>query len=419
MFFDRKYTTDCHIYNMLETAPRHMSFHTPGHKAGKWDITELSFSDNLADPKGVILRAQDDIACILGARKSFILTDGSTSGVLSMMHAARPQKLLFATAAHESVYNACRLFSIEEVTIPNRTVGIIPQQPTATEIESALEREKCDGVLLTSPDYYGNIADYEQIKAVCHRHGAILICDGAHGAHLHGTNKYAGNFCDMWVDGVHKSLPAMTQGAVVSAKTEEFSDRLEESVSLFRTTSPNYLIMASVEYAVKYPRMPKKEKKSEEIKRKYGAYENADWSKIVLFYGKDAKKACAYIEGMGLYPEFCDGENILFYLSPATPYRQLCILEKTLAGMGPMLKKAQSEVCLPGEKVKIERETEMISLEDGEGRVSAANAGLFPPCVPVISCGKTISKEDIERLKEAGSTYGMRDGKICVYVRTE
>jgi riboflavin kinase/FMN adenylyltransferase len=61
----------------------------PGHQTGQWDITELSFSDNLSAPRGCIAEAEADIATILGAYKSFILTDGSTSGVLSMLYAAK------------------------------------------------------------------------------------------------------------------------------------------------------------------------------------------------------------------------------------------------------------------------------------------------------------------------------------------
>lgn len=52
----------------------------------------------------------------------------------------------------------------------------------------------------------------------------------------------------------HKSLPALTQGALVSAKTPALAEALAEAADIFRTTSPSYPIMASVEYAVKYPR---------------------------------------------------------------------------------------------------------------------------------------------------------------------
>ena len=68
---------------------KHLSFHTPGHKAGKWDITELAYSDNLSSPSGCIAEAERDVAQILGAKKSFILTDGSTAGVLAMLYAAK------------------------------------------------------------------------------------------------------------------------------------------------------------------------------------------------------------------------------------------------------------------------------------------------------------------------------------------
>ena len=65
---------NCKIYQMLFKSgkEKHLSFHTPGHKAGKWDITELAYSDNLSAPKGCILQAEKDIATILGAEKSFI-----------------------------------------------------------------------------------------------------------------------------------------------------------------------------------------------------------------------------------------------------------------------------------------------------------------------------------------------------------
>ena len=73
---------------MLTKAARgtHLSFHTPGHKHPKWDLTELSFSDCLADPTGCLLRAREDVEKIVGAKGSEFLTDGSTSGVYSLLY---------------------------------------------------------------------------------------------------------------------------------------------------------------------------------------------------------------------------------------------------------------------------------------------------------------------------------------------
>ena len=102
----------CHIYGMLakHAKRKHLSFHTPGHKIGKWDITELSFSDNLSCPRGCIAEAEKDIAQILGANTAFILTDGSTSGVLSILHVAKTygvKTVAVEEHAHKSVLNGC------------------------------------------------------------------------------------------------------------------------------------------------------------------------------------------------------------------------------------------------------------------------------------------------------------------------
>ena len=60
---DKKTLKTCRIFSMLSTHARgkHLSFHTPGHKVGRWDITELSFSDNLASPTGCIALAEREI----------------------------------------------------------------------------------------------------------------------------------------------------------------------------------------------------------------------------------------------------------------------------------------------------------------------------------------------------------------------
>ncbi len=414
--FDKRYTENCRIYNMLKNAPKHLSFHTPGHKRAGWDITELSFSDNLSNPTGVLKEAQADIARILGAEKSFILTDGSTCGVLAMLYAAKVKKLVFPACSHKSVYNACKLLGIEKIILQNSFLNGAPQQPTAEEIEKAVVCERADGVLVTSPDYYGNIAKLKAISDVCQRHGCALLCDGAHGAHLRGSPLHASNYCDLWVDGAHKSLPAITQGAVVSAKGERFCKNLEEGVDIFRTSSPNYILMASVEYAVKYPVKERIIRAAEGLKKALRAYKNDDWSKIVIYYGENAQKANAFLESQGVYPEFCDGENIMFYLSPATPLAHLKKLKAILFSLEPLRLNGQKEPTMPayngGKRVK---NTLLVPLQDGVGRTCAKNAGLFPPCIPVVSEGQIIEVEHIRKLQNAKNTYGLIENKITVY----
>lgn len=399
----------CHIYQMLKTQKRHVSFHTPGHKRAGWDITELSYSDNLSAPTGCIARAETDIAEVLGADKSFILTDGSTAGVLSMLYAYKKAgfaRLAIPDYAHKSVKNGCKLLGITPIEYTRQSLYF--------DVESLVN--VADGLLLVSPDYYGNIPDLKRIKTACEVGGKPLLIDGAHGGHLHYDEAlYAGSVAEMWVDGVHKSLPAFTQGAVVSAKTPVWSQRLLEAVDVFRTTSPSYPIMASVEYAVKYPR---NEVLETAVRTAVAGKERIkvakDWTKICVRGGKHAFAIQTELERLGIYAEFCDGDILMFYLSPATKIRQvnklIRVLEKTFIKY-PYIEEEQAPAPILS---PVLGETERLRLTDAVGRICAKDCGLFPPCVPLIKAGERITERKLALLQKASNVYGLTNGEITV-----
>ena len=418
---------DCKIYQMLRAhacAP-HLSFHTPGHKVGAWDITELSYSDNLSCPRGCIMEAEKDIANILGASKSFLLTDGSTSGILSMLYAAKSlgaRTVAFCEESHKSVFNGCALLGLTPLLYPAVKKDGIPYAPTmyALKKENKEVLAQADALLITSPDYYGNVADLAEIRKYCDENGKLLLIDGAHGGHLHfDKNLYAGAYADMWVDGAHKSLPALTQGAVVSARTEKEAAALEKAVDVFRTTSPSYPIMASVEYAVKYPR----NEDLEEAVRAYvieseRVYPSKDWTKLCVKFGGFAFEAEKDLEKEGIFAEFCDGNVLTFYLSPATEMTDFQRLQSALARL---FKKYPSYVCVETESAVFvtEGEKEWVDLSESVGRICAGICGLFPPCVPLFQVGERITEEKTERLKKAGNVFGLKNGKILVLKEEE
>lgn len=422
---------ECKIYQMLfkHAKKKHLSFHTPGHKKGKWDITELSYSDNLSSPKGCIAQAEKEIAKILGAHKSFIVTDGSTAGVMSMLYAAKTlgvQSVAVFSGSHKSVFNGCKLTGITPLIYTGREGDEMPKPPTVYELKRDFAGllEKADAWIITSPDYYGNVAELSALREYCDQTGKLLLIDGAHGGHLHFDKKlYAGAYADMWVDGVHKSLPAFTQGAVVSAKNEKCAKALLEGVNLFRTTSPSYPIMASVEYAVKYPR-------NEALEREVQAYvdgceriyKSADWTKLCVFFGENAFDVEKELQAKGIYPEFCDGNVVMFYLSPATKRKEFAALKRALERLfikypySP--RKSVESVHTPLVYIK-NKETEWIKTEEAEGRICAGDCGLFPPCTPLIRAGERIEKEKLLLLKKAANVYGIVEGKILVLKETE
>ena len=429
MLKEKKVLKDCKIYQMLVAQSKrpHLSFHTPGHKNAKWDITELAYSDNLSCPSGCIAEAEKDLARLLGAKRSFLLTDGSTSGVLSMLYTAKRlgAKTIFACEeSHKSLFNGAKTLGLELLLYPRFYKGKIPYEPTVYELKEQFGAllERADAVFITSPDYYGNVADLEGLANYCKENRKLLLIDGAHGGHLHFEKKlHASAAADMWVDGVHKSLPALTQGAVVSAKDEKTAEALREAVDVFRTTSPSYPIMASVEYAVKYPRNERLEKAMKIYQENEPrVYKNQDWTKLCAVIGKGAFEGEKQLQKEGIYPEFCDGNVIMFYLSPATKikdFKKLTDRLKKLFAKYPLEREEIDKNTIqrvPAPVFFAKDEQEWVDLNGAEGRVCALNCGLFPPCTPLLCAGDTITKEKIALLQSADNTFGLQEGKIAV-----
>ncbi len=418
---DEKTWGKCHILRMLEShaGQEHYSYHTPGHKVNGYDITELAYSDNLSCPQGVIALAERDIAEILGADGSFILTDGSTSGVLSMLYALREagvKKVAAPILSHKSFWNGCMLLGLTPVTFETPTEAV-PCRLTATDVYEALNG--ADALFLTSPDYYGNVADLAKIKRLCLSWGKPLIIDGAHGGHLHAhKDRYAGAYADMWVDGVHKSLPALTQGAVVSAKGR-FVELLKQAVDIFRTTSPSYPIMGSVEYAVKYPINRELEQAVTEWKKgRETCYNNDDYTKLCLFV-KDGFEAEKMAQERGIYPEFSEENLLCFYLSPAQTIEDLLRVQRfaeELKEMGMLLpEKDVKRVHAPLFLQDVEgMAVEKVPLFESVGRTCAQVCGLFPPCLPLIRKGEIITAEKVNALMGASNRFGIENDTIKV-----
>ena len=438
---------DCKIYQVLSESAKkkHLSFHTPGHKIGKWDITELSFSDNLSCPRGCIAEAERDIANCIGAKKSFILTDGSTSGVLSMLYAAKTlgvQSIAFCQNSHKSIFNGCQMLGLTALIYPSEEREKIPFPPTMSALNTKFGSvlSAADALFFTSPDYYGNVADLAAVREYCDKTGKLLLIDGAHGGHLHfDKDLYAGAYADMWVDGVHKNLPAFTQGALVSARTDLAAEALRKAVDIFRTTSPSYPIMASVEYAVKYPRNETLEKSVRDFANNNPRiYLGADWTKLCVVFGNSAFEVEKELENQGVYAEFCDGHTLMFYLSPATTAKQWISLQKILIGLFekyPLASAQVSQTTEISQKEQILQEfeeqntpslpscsqyaTEWVAISQTNGRICALQCGMFPPCTPLLTDGERVTSEKLRLLEKSSNVFGLKDGKMLVYVEKE
>lgn len=245
-------------------------YHMPGHKRqgmdalpqqlAALDITEIEGFDNLHQPQGVLRRLQQYTAGVYGAEETYYLVNGSTCGILSAISAAVPMggRLLIARNCHKSVYHGAYLRRLQlsylyPALVPE--VGIC-EAVSPQQVREALEREPdINGVLIVSPTYEGRIAEVEEIAAVVHSHGVPLIVDEAHGAHLGFHPAFADSSsragADLVVTSVHKTLPAMTQTALLHVNGSLVDRRLvRRFLRIYQSSSPSYVLMASIDNAV-------------------------------------------------------------------------------------------------------------------------------------------------------------------------
>ncbi len=247
-------------------------YHMPGHKRMHWgelpeemyrrDITEIDGFDNLHQPEGILRELQEHAALLYGAEESFYLVNGSTSGILSAISAALPKggRILMARNCHKAAYHAAYL---RELSISYLYPGVMEEYDIfdvvlPEQVREVLEREPDIGaVLVVSPTYEGRISDIGEIARVVHEKGLPLIVDEAHGAHLGFSGEFAVNSCkagaDIVIHSVHKTLPALTQTALLHVNGCRI-DRmlLRRFLHIYQSSSPSYLLMASIDNALEY-----------------------------------------------------------------------------------------------------------------------------------------------------------------------
>ncbi len=409
----------------------------PGHKgkcvknianAYECDITELSFSDNLANPETIIKKAQADLAKLCGAKRSFILTGGSTLGVITMCYVASRlgNKLIVERSAHKSVFNCLKLFNISPLFFDFEKDNFENCEYLKVADNGVI------GALITSPNYFGKSLSLEKISNVLKQKGKLLFIDGAHGGHFARFNSanYAGRFADIWVDGVHKTMHALTQGALLNLNDLNLEDAVREGLDVFSTSSPSYPIMASVENSVKtlfeYTEKQKNTYKSNLSvvldaieKRGFLPQIYDDLLKVTLNTRNENGVAIGkYFESQGVFAELAGENLILFMFSLEFSRRDAHKLAKIILNT-PVFEHDYKQIETVSPKMKlsyltaVNSKSEWVDLKSANNKICAKNAGLFPPCSPLIIAGE-IFNDSVIRALSVQNTFGVVNGKVKV-----
>ncbi|QYR21695.1 aminotransferase class I/II-fold pyridoxal phosphate-dependent enzyme [Paenibacillus sp. sptzw28] len=259
---------------------RPVSYHVPGHKYGQSveklktvdphaveifqsimsiDVTELSVTDDLHMPTGVIAEAEELAAQTFGAEKTYFLVGGSTAGNIAMLLATcNPEDIIIVQRnVHKSILNGLSLSGARAVFVASQRSSEIGMNgiPSLPDIEEALGMyPEARAVLISNPSYYGVSIDLRPYAELVHKHGIPLLVDEAHGAHyglhpeLPRSALQAG--ADVVVQSTHKTLPALTLGAMLHTQGARIDrDALRHSLAIVQSSSPSYPIMASLDIA--------------------------------------------------------------------------------------------------------------------------------------------------------------------------
>ena len=249
------------------------------------DFTEAKDLDDMHEPEAFIADSLAEMKKVYGTYATYMLVNGSTSGLMTAIHAVcrRGDVLLMARNCHKAVYNAvCMRGIYPEYLIPEYVdvechddadsgLSIDREDPvkmesdilggiSADEVERKIEELAANGrkpraVMITSPTYEGVISDIRKISDVVHRHGIYLIVDEAQGAHLRFMNGHETAMeqgADIVIESLHKTMPALTQTSLLHVMAPELDDRIRRYLQIFQTSSPSYIFMQSMEKAVAF-----------------------------------------------------------------------------------------------------------------------------------------------------------------------
>lgn len=245
-------------------------FHMPGHKRNTdlmgdilpyaLDITEIDGFDDLHHAEDILLSLERRLSELYGTEKSWLLINGSTAGILaSIMGTVREgDHVLVARNCHRSVYHglmmsrAIPVYLYPDLCADAPVSGCISPE----QVEEALTKDpKIKAVILTSPTYEGIVSDVRRICEAAHGRHIPVIVDEAHGAHLGFHPAFPESAvlqgADLVVQSLHKTLPAMTQTAVLHRQGDWIdSSRVKRFLDIVQTSSPSYVLMASADVCV-------------------------------------------------------------------------------------------------------------------------------------------------------------------------
>lgn len=419
-------------------------FHVPGHKQGRGappalraalgeqglalDLTEAPGLDDLHAPAGCIAEAQALAAAAFGAGRSHFLVGGTTAGLHALILAAcRPgDTILVPRHAHRSVLGGLILAGARPHYLrPDVDPDLdLPLGVAPSELAAALGAAPgARAVLLVHPTYHGVPAALPDLIALAHGRGLPVLVDEAHGAHfafhpaLPISALQAG--ADATVQSLHKTGGSLTQSSLLHLGQHSRLDpqRVQDMLRLVQSTSPSYLLLASLDLARRELALNGREQWERALataahaRRRLGLVvwdvPGADPTRLVLDVRRwrlSGPAAAAQLWRQGVAVELAGQQYVLVILGPTDGPAEVERLAAALDG----LEAADGQVLRPGpppwpEVILTPREAflseqEPVALAQARGRIAAELVAPYPPGIPVLAPGERITADVITYL---------------------
>lgn len=413
--------------------------HMPGHKGAGilgfegMDLTEIYGADELFAAEGIIKESEQNASSLFGC-PTYYSTQGSTLCIQTMCtilcqdakSKGKKPKILAGRNAHRSFIHAAALLDFDIAWLYGNS-DYLSCKIHAEDLEKAIIESLPTAVYLTNPDYLGNLLDIQSLASVCKKHNVLLAIDNAHGAYLRFLEPSLHPIdlgADLCCGSAHKTLPVLTGGAYLhlsDSLNQVWKNDVKHFMEYFSSTSPSYLIMASLDATNEVLDTTFKKSLSECIQRVDGLKNTLTQHGYTILFGEPMKitistKEFGYtgneianlLMECDIYPEFYDSDYIVLMPSPYNTKDDLKRLETCLCGIDrkPILinKPPKLEQSKKAMNVRQALFSSSITLDVSKslGQVCSSVTVSCPPAILPVIPGEVISESSIEVMKYYG-----------------
>lgn len=413
--------------------------HMPGHKGAgilgfeEMDLTEIYGADELFAAEGIIKESEQNASSLFGC-PTYYSTQGSTLCIQTMCtilcqdakSKGKKPKILAGRNAHRSFIHAAALLDFDIAWLYGNS-DYLSCKIHAEDLEKAIIESLPTAVYLTNPDYLGNLLDIQSLANVCKKHNVLLAIDNAHGAYLRFLESSLHPIdlgADLCCDSAHKTLPVLTGGAYLhlsDSLNQVWKNDVKHFMEYFSSTSPSYLIMASLDAANEVLDTTFKKSLSECIQRVDGLKNTLTQHGYTILSGEPMKitistKEFGYTGNeianllieCDIYPEFYDSDYIVLMPSPYNTKDDFERLQKCLCGIDrkPILinKPPKLEQSKKAMNVRQALFSSSITLDVSKslGQVCSSVTVSCPPAILPVIPGEVINESSIEVMKYYG-----------------